>query len=50
MSRARDRRAAALLKRQVAEMPSKDDDGGEWDDVSGYELGADDDGSEGEPQ
>ena len=49
MSRARDRRAAALLKRQVAEMPSEDDDESEWDDVSGHELDADED-SEGEQQ
>ena len=45
MSRARDRRAAAVLKRKVAEMPPEDDDDGEWDDVP--EQGED---SEGEQQ
>ena len=43
MSRARERREAAKLKRQV---PEDDTDESEWDDVSGYELGGDEDDEE----
>lgn len=41
MSRARERREAAKLKRQVPEQDDPDES--EWDDVSGYELGGDED-------
>lgn len=45
VSRARERREAALLKRQV---PEDDTDESEWDDVSGYELCGDEDDDDAE--